>query len=427
MYNIITQLSLILISSFISIYILFDFFNKIFLPIYRSRWLYTVTFLATWLLFSFLNIYSVGILNLLFSLVAPLLIAKFLYKISIRKEYGLILLFMLSLNIAEIISEVLFSLIFKERFNILPGNILIDLALFSIYQFSMHILLKKNSKISIQTSSFALLIISVISIIILLVISYTMTETQNETLLISLSWVCISIFLVDIYIYYLFNKLAALYNQKSQFMMLQQEKTLQTKYYNELENKYSEYRELAHDINRHLAILDELYANGHITEAGKYANQIKELVDSPRIAIYTNNRIVNILVNAKIEVAQKNNIEFIYNCEDTDLSFIEDIDLTVILSNLLDNAFEECISNKALHNTINLCICQINNFSIINLTNTCYTIPQQQQHHYLSTKSGHSGIGMINIENTVKKYNGSFMNEFKDNLFTTQITFTQIH
>lgn len=74
-----------------------------------------------------------------------------------------------------------------------------------------------------------------------------MAETNNEALLISLLWVCISIFLADIYIYYLFNKLASLYNQKSQFMMLQQEKNLQTKYYNELENKYTEYRQLAHD------------------------------------------------------------------------------------------------------------------------------------------------------------------------------------
>ena len=141
---------------------------------------------------------------------------------------------------------------------------------------------------------------------------------------------------------------------------------------------------------------------------------------------HTNNKIINILVNDKIDTAQRNDIEFIYNCEDTALSFIDDIDLTIILSNLLDNAFEECMNNKAEHNTINLCICQINNFNIINLTNTCYTPPQLNHNRYLSTKAGHSGIGMINVENTVKKYNGSFMSEFKDHLFTTQITFTQM-
>ena len=134
----------------------------------------------------------------------------------------------------------------------------------------------------------------------------------------------------------------------------------------------------------------------------------------------------DIVANDKIDTAQRNDIEFIYNCEDTALSFIDDIDLTIILSNLLDNAFEECMNNKAEHNTINLCICQINNFNIINLTNTCYTPPQLNHNRYLSTKAGHSGIGMINVENTVKKYNGSFMSEFKDHLFTTQITFTQM-
>lgn len=426
MHSIITQLSLILISSFISIYILFDFFNKIFFRIYRSKIVYVISFLGIWSIFSFINIYSIGILNLLFSLIAPLLTAKFLYKLSTKKEYGMILLFILSLNIAEIVSEVVFSLLFSKHFNILPGSILVDLIIFSLYQFAMYFLLKKNSKINIQASSLALLIVPIISIIIILIITYTMAETNNEALLISLLWVCISIFLADIYIYYLFNKLASLYNQKSQFMMLQQEKNLQTKYYNELENKYTEYRQLAHDINRHLGILDELYSNGHLNEAEEYATQIKKMMDSSKIAVHTNNKIINILVNDKIDTAQRNDIEFIYNCEDTALSFIDDIDLTIILSNLLDNAFEECMNNKAEHNTINLCICQINNFNIINLTNTCYTPPQLNHNRYLSTKAGHSGIGMINVENTVKKYNGSFMSEFKDHLFTTQITFTQM-
>ena len=66
MHSIITQLSLILISSFISIYILFDFFNKIFFRIYRSKIVYVISFLGIWSHFSFINIYSIGILNLLF-------------------------------------------------------------------------------------------------------------------------------------------------------------------------------------------------------------------------------------------------------------------------------------------------------------------------------------------------------------------------
>ena len=219
MHSIITQLSLILISSFISIYILFDFFNKIFFRIYRSKIVYVISFLGIWSIFSFINIYSIGILNLLFSLIAPLLTAKFLYKFSTKKEYGMILLFILSLNIAEIVSEVVFSLLFSKHFNILPGNILVDLIIFSLYQFAMYFLLKKNSKINIQASSLALLIVPIISIIIILIITYTMAETNNEALLISLLWVCISIFLADIYIYYLFNKLASLYNQKSQWQI----------------------------------------------------------------------------------------------------------------------------------------------------------------------------------------------------------------
>ena len=417
---------MILISSFISIYILFDFFNRIFIRIYNSKLLYCIGFLVIWGIFSFLNIYSVGIINLFFSLIFPILIAKFLYKVTTKRDYGIILLFILSLNIAEILSEVAISLIFSEHFNILPGNILIDLIIFSLYQIAMYCMLKENPKFNTAASSLSLLIVPIISLVIVLVITFAISDITNEILIISLSWVCIAIFLADIYIYYLFNKLATLYDQKSQFMMLQHEKTLQTKYYNELDAKYTEYRQLAHDVNRHLGVLNELYCKGDIIKAEEYSAKIKKFFDSSKMAIHTNNKIINILVNDKIALAQKNHIEFIYNCEDTDLSFIDDVDLTIILSNLLDNAFEECINNNSENNKINLCICQINNFNIINLANTCLTSPRKKAYHYLSTKSGHSGIGMVNVENTVKKYNGTYLNEFKDGFFTTQITFTQI-
>lgn len=307
----------------------------------------------------------------------------------------------------------------------LPGNILADLTIFSLYQFIMYFLTKKNSNLHFHSSTLALLIVPFISIAIILILTYTMSAIENETLLFLLSWICITIFLADIYIYYLFQKFALLYHQKSELLMLQQEKNSTTKYYNELETKYSEYRQLAHDIHRHLGILSELYSKGYSFEAEAYANKIKKLIDSSKIAIHTNNKIINILVNNKIEFAEKNNIEFVYTCEDTDFSFMDDVDLTVILSNLLDNAFEECMNHKTSHNTINLCICQINHFNIIHLTNTCLAPPRHINDRYISTKHGHSGIGMINIENTVRKYNGSFMSEFKDNFFTAQISFSQ--
>ena len=183
---------------------------------------------------------------------------------------------------------------------------------------------------------------------------------------------------------------------------------------------------LSHNLKNHLLILDGMVRQGDTENAGAYISQLRAPLDHLTPDVWTGTPTLDVLLNHTKGRTKRAGIRFTIQADALNLYPMEDQDICSLFSNLLDNAFEECMNNKAEHNTINLCICQINNFNIINLTNTCYTPPQLNHNRYLSTKAGHSGIGMINVENTVKKYNGSFMSEFKDHLFTTQITFTQM-
>lgn len=426
MFTILVRLPLILISSLFSIYILFDFFHKMFPPIYPSRAIYRISAVAAWAVFSFFNLQGILIWNLLFSVSVPWILAGLLFQVKGRKHYGMILLFVLFLILAEIVSGTALSLLFSEPFRTAPGNILADLTVFILYQIMLRALFLKHAGQKSYAPSPAFLAAPAASIILIGIIVNTMAAAMGQARLVSLTCVCIGIFLGNIYLYGLLDQLSALYEQKSQFLLLQQEKELQTKYYNELENKYTAYQQFAHDIRRHLAVLHGLYEDGNHPAASHYAELVEKMAAPPQMAVHTNNKIINILVTAKSEEAKKRNIAFEHHCEDTDLSFLEDTDLTILLSNLLDNAFEACMADTHRQHAVSLNICQINSFVVIQLSNTCPGAPVRDQKRFYSTKPGHSGIGMRNVAETVKKYNGSFWSEYKDHIFTVQATFSNI-
>ena len=55
---------------------------------------------------------------------------------------------------------------------------------------------------------------------------------------------------------------------------------------------------------------------------------------------YSTNKVLNIILNDKIEKAEKEDIKVKSVIGDVSLDFIRDIDLTAIISNIFDNAIE---------------------------------------------------------------------------------------
>ena len=58
--------------------------------------------------------------------------------------------------------------------------------------------------------------------------------------------------------------------------------------------------------------------------------------------IVTGHQLMDVILNEKLSLIKKGNIHFDYKIERVNLSFINDKDLTILLTNLLDNAIESC-------------------------------------------------------------------------------------
>ena len=109
----------------------------------------------------------------------------------------------------------------------------------------------------------------------------------------------------------------------------------------------------------------------------------------------------------------------------TDLSFIADIDLTTIIANLLDNAFDACSSLDKKNRWICFNLESKMGFIIIHIVNPYDRIISKEHNSFLSTKKNHIGIGLTNIQNTVEKYDGIFETDTANQLFDISITIPQ--
>ncbi|WP_394883656.1 GHKL domain-containing protein, partial [Clostridium baratii] len=161
---------------------------------------------------------------------------------------------------------------------------------------------------------------------------------------------------------------------KNEVILYENQAKMQYDYYSTLESKYKNSRKLIHDMKNHLNTIEELYKINEGDKAKTYTEDMYLMMDKLSQKYYTDNKVLNILLNDKVQKGEEFNIKFICKIGDANLDFIKDIDLTTIFANLLDNAIEG--SKDVLEErVITLKIDKFNQFIVINIINNISEIP----------------------------------------------------
>lgn len=422
MSEITLQIISIVITCFVNAFIFFNFMEKIFSRVYRHKALYPVLLVATGLILVASNLFEILAVNMIVSISLILAIGIGLY--GAKKSSDILIMFLLYMFLAltEVIGQAVISLIHTQPFSVSSGNITQSLITFLCYQIVMIFIVKKKKDFSKAGNIVLLASIPVISLFLLYSIMQLLTEQSGsrEVLFVSIGFILV--FAANIIVFALFNRISELNYKNEKLLLLEQQKQTQYRYFEDLERKHLETRKLFHDINNHLNTLEQLHRQEYSQAAG-YADALRDRINALNYVQPSSNRILNILITGRLEQAKSSNIAFINNCEDIDLGFIADIDLNTILTNLLDNAFDECVSNRLSNNYIDLSICQINGFVIFNISNSCESPPQKKGTQYISQKEKHMGLGLENVRSTAEQYNGSMRVHYENHVFTAQITF----
>nr|WP_243279209.1 GHKL domain-containing protein [Romboutsia sp. 1001713B170131_170501_G6] len=117
---------------------------------------------------------------------------------------------------------------------------------------------------------------------------------------------------------------------------------------------------------------------------------------------------------------KKYNIDINYRIGDVNLEFIRDIDITTIFANLLDNSIEATSEIKG-DKYIKLDIDKFNELIVINIINPIINKPIYKSGKFNSTKENHNGLGIENINKSLKKYDGTMVVDYTEDEFKVNI------
>lgn len=267
-----------------------------------------------------------------------------------------------------------------------------------------------------------MIIYSIVNItVIIIVISSGMVIDFEERLLLLINLFCIVF--ADMYIIY-FTKFTEENSQlKLELGLLEQQSDLQYRYYLNQEEKYNESIKILHDVNKHLDIIKDTYKLNRIEDAEKYADEINKILEPLVLKQYTNNPTLDIILNDRKRCANTHKIDFDMDIGFVDLSFMNPIEVTTVFGNLLDNAIEGCNRAASKEKKINMKLNMYNDFIVVNITNTSDFVSKWSNGKPVSHKGEKHGIGLINVENVVDKYNGNLILEEKEGLFICNIIF----
>lgn len=201
---------------------------------------------------------------------------------------------------------------------------------------------------------------------------------------------------------------------------------LEEAYYVQLE-AITATRKIRHDMKAHLSTVTVLIKQHEIEEAISILNELNSHLELPlaKIEELTGNIYIDIILTNKLAMFRQHGINFEYELDSLNDVHIENIDITSVISNLLDNAYEAASVSEKKY--IRFQLMDYDSHVFIRTLNSYATEPVASSvrgHILNSTKNdpGVHGLGMEIIRDLADKYNGSFIWEIHDGLFDAYVT-----
>lgn len=289
-------------------------------------------------------------------------------------------------------------------FEIAASKILYFLLAFILTRFT-----RKKSLLKSKTdSSVFLFILPLSSIITIVSFSYhSFALDIDYPTILFFAVITVSLLFSNIVVFLVREKMVETLTQNKELQLEKQKLLINQTYYTELEKQYDASNILIHDIKKCLSNIRELAKHKESQKIISYIDSIYEGYEIKLLKQYSQNKLVNIIVSRYSQLCLQHAIQFTADIRDVDFSFITDSDLTALLDNLLENAYE---ASKLSHTPkISLSIDLYNeNYIMIKINNTTHSAPIFRGNTFISTKKDQKlhGIGTKSILKIVRRYDG---------------------
>lgn len=228
-----------------------------------------------------------------------------------------------------------------------------------------------------------------------------------------------AIIFCNIFLIVIINRIIKNMKNESEMKALNDKLDMQYNHYLSIQESQMKVRKLYHDINNHMACIRRIQNK----DVNEYIDSINEELREYKTTFNTENRILDIILNEKKSICNKNNIELFCDINFSECDFIEMIDVSSIFSNILDNAIEAC---KKVENNryINIRGTIVKSYYVIKCDNSKNNEIKIKNKKIITSKKDKflHGIGLRSIKSSLNKYNGDLeiideKNEFTINIY----------
>lgn len=244
------------------------------------------------------------------------------------------------------------------------------------------------------------------------VISATLGESNQDYLVITLNVVVLSLLLGVMFLFYNVEFRKKSYQMQLESNYLRYVHQIKEKEVIAIKENNLEIYKLKHDMKNQLFMIRYLY-NKELSSGEEY---IKKLLDNFDYAegkkIFTGQTIIDYFLNRLSVSCQKFEVTLTIDAEKLPKMKLDDVDLTIIISNILDNAIEATKSIEDAH--IDVQLKMKNNYFVFSCTNN-YSSDYATKKK--SSKLEKHGLGLDNVTHVIRKYNGEIKIEDSEEVF----------
>lgn len=395
----------IITNSIIS-FILLNYLKENYRTKYKNK-VYILFYMTFVFIISFINLFNMPILNLLSNILFFIFINFLGFIHETIFDYYKDIVYIFLLIFLDIITFFIVGIIYPSVEEI---NIFRSLSASLIVLLCDMIIKRYVSFTDIKDVPFKeiviYLLITIFYVFMMYILSGSYDLLQNRYSKWLITFLAIGQIVVDVIIYYYLNFVGLSYKMEKKMSEAKQQSDMKRIYYTNLKKRYEESRQIIHDFKNYIQVLE------HIDEDKKNTSnnlkiQLYNVLDKNISKYNTSSEILDIIVMDKENEATKEKIEFIFKMEFIDISFMSEIDIITIFGNLYDNAIE-ANKKREKERYITTAVYKIREILIIRIENSCDNQLEYSGRKIKSTKLGHHGIGLNNVKEAVKKYNGIF-------------------
>lgn len=228
---------------------------------------------------------------------------------------------------------------------------------------------------------------------------------------------------LDGYIVVVFYRISIVRKTEKENALLQQQSEMQLEVYSDLQQWYQNSMRTIHDAKRHVRALESLIQSDHLAEAQQYKESLFQKLNELQPSIQCDNPLLSAILNHVFLKAEQRHIALKMDLQgEEQLSMLAGVDLTTIVSNLLDNAVDAVLELPEEQRYIHFAVAFQMGEIMIHVENSTKNDLKREGNAVVSTKEGHLGLGLKNVEMVVKKYKGDFKIDVKDGNFVVAIT-----